>query len=93
MAQKYYVYDTTTGRVGLVSGLVSWEQEVPSGTINGANTNFVLTYTPIATKAVFVYLDGILVQQSKYSVNLGTKTVTFNTAPVAGQDVYVSYNK
>ena len=93
MALLYLVKDTATGKTKALSGAVSWEQETPTGTVNGSNMDFVLAFTPTATKAVFVYLDGLLIPQTLYSVNLGTKTVTFTTAPANGQKVYIVYNK
>lgn len=92
MALKYRALDTATGQEKFVSGTGgTWNQEVPSGTINGVNTDFVVVNTPQYSDAVFVYLDGAIVPKSRYSVNLGTKTVSFTTAPSNAQDVYIVY--
>lgn len=75
-----------------VSG-ASFEQETPSGTINGVNTEFTLSRTPAGAKAVILFLDGdILAQGSgagKYTTT-GT-TITMGTAPALGQSLYAWY--
>lgn len=69
----------------------TWKQEVPTGTINGVNTVFTLAFEPNLADSTFVYLDGMIVPNTKYTLNLPAKTVTFNVAPAAAQDVYVVY--
>lgn len=67
--------------------------EVPSGTVNGSNVTFTLTYTPI-TNSVSVYLDGFIQTvggENDYTIS--TATITFTTAPAKGQTVTVSYIK
>lgn len=63
------------------------------GTGNGSTTAFSLAHTPSSTSAVLVFRNGLLVTQGEgsdqYSVS-GT-TVTFNTAPAAGQTVNAWY--
>lgn len=67
-----------------------WEGEVPSGTINGSNTVFTLAQTPVENEAVDVYLDGLKqIPTTDYSIS-GT-TITFVSAPVAGQNLRVDY--
>lgn len=66
-----------------------WTQETPSGSVNGSNLVFTLAFTPDDSEGVEVYLDGLL--ETDYSIS-GT-TITFTTAPVAGQTVRVFYQK
>jgi hypothetical protein len=67
-----------------------WEGEIPSGTINGSNTVFTLAQTPLEGESVDVYLDGLKqIPTTDYSIS-GT-TITFVTAPVAGQNLRVDY--
>jgi hypothetical protein len=65
-------------------------KEVPSGTINGSNTAFTLTYAPTSNDSIDVFVNGILQRlTTDYSVS-GT-TLTFVTAPAIAQELYVSY--
>ena len=83
------------------SGNLSWstfaptyEQETPSGSIDGSNVSFTLSYTPTANSAVQVYLDGIFQEQGSgkdYTVS-GT-TITFATAPSLGQALIAIYTR
>ncbi len=67
-----------------------WEDETPSGTINGSNTVFTLSQTPLEDAAVDVYLDGLKqIPTTDYSIS-GT-TITFVTAPSIGQILRVEY--
>lgn len=65
----------------------SFLQEVPTGTINGANTTFTVSHAPAAAQSLILYVDGIKVPYGagagKYTVS-GT-TITTGTAPATGQ--------
>lgn len=64
--------------------------EVPTGTVNGSNTNFSLSQAPLEDAAVIVMLDGLIQDLiTEYSIS-GT-TITFVTAPAVGQKVLVQY--
>lgn len=63
-------------------------KETPSGTVNGSNVTFTLSFSPVAA-SLAVYVDGIL--DTAYS--LSTNTITFTTAPAVGQTVYAMYLK
>lgn len=91
MAILFEVLDTATGKKKFQSSQLLFEQETPTGAVNGVNQEFVVTFTPVSANAVFVYVDGLLVKNSLYAVNLGLKKVTFTTAPSPGQDVYITY--
>jgi hypothetical protein len=67
--------------------------EIPSGDINGVNDTFVLANTPGAG-TVSVYLNGLL--QAPGMTNdytIVADTITFNTAPLTGDVLLVSYVK
>jgi hypothetical protein len=67
-------------------------QETPSGTVNGSNLNFTLSFTPHSQGAVMVFVDGLLKDQgTEYS--LTGVTVAFATAPALGQSIKVWYIK
>lgn len=58
------------------------DNETPSGTINGSNTNFTLAGTP-TTGSLMLFLNGaFLTQGVDYTVS--GSTITFAVAPVAG---------
>jgi hypothetical protein len=57
------------------------------GTGNGTKVAYTTSATPLNPQSIFVYLDGGIT--SAWSL-LGN-VVTFNTAPAAGQEVYVQY--
>jgi len=70
-----------------------FEQEVPSGAVNGSNKIFTLSKNPHATKAVIVLINSqVQYQVSDYTVD-SSGVITFVTAPVLGQEPYVFYMK
>jgi hypothetical protein len=84
--------DTVTGKMKYQSSTVTFAQEIPTGTVNGSNADFVLVNTPVAAQAVFVYVDGqIKYITTDWTINLGTKTITLAAPPQLGQTVYVVY--
>lgn len=69
-----------------------FEQEVPSGSVNGVNTSFALSATPHSAKSVVLSVDGLIMRQGlDYSVS--GSTISMTTAPVAGQQLYAIYLK
>jgi len=67
------------------------DREVPSGTINGVNDTFTLAATP-ASGSEHVYLNGILQDAgASDDYQISGDTVTFNSAPLTGDKVLVSY--
>ena len=68
-----------------------FEQEVPSGSVNGSNVSFALSFLPHA-KSVTLSVDGLIMRQtSDYSIS--GSTITMTTAPVLGQQIYAIYVK
>lgn len=101
-----YVFPLTQGASNTFlkndgSGNLSWdsltpayEQEVPSGAIDGSNVTFTLTYTPNPTNSLQVYLDGSLqIRGGGEDYTQSGTTLTFNTAPATGQKLIVVYTR
>ena len=67
-----------------------WTDETPSGTINGSNTAFTLSQTPLENETVNLYRDGLkLTEGSDYS--LSGSSITMTTAPSVGQTLRANY--
>lgn len=66
------------------------DKEVPTGSINGVNTAFVLAATP-ASGSEHVYKNGILQAGSGVDYTLSVATITFVVAPETGHKIVVSY--
>lgn len=67
-----------------------WVQEVPTGTVNSSNVTFTLSTLPREPDAVQVYINGIR-QRNITDYTISNSTITFATAPVTDQNVYVEY--
>jgi hypothetical protein len=65
--------------------------EVPSGTVNGTNTNFSLSTTPASSAGVVVILDGI-VQYNGSDYTVSGTTITFSSAPATDSTIFAYYN-
>lgn len=65
--------------------------EVPSGTVNGSNTAFTLSGTPVANASVIMVLDGVT-QTNGTDYTVSGTTVTFTTAPASGTEIVAIYN-
>ena len=84
-----YTQDTSSGLT--TANFV--DKEVPSGSINGANTSFVLANTPTAGTE-HVYLNGILQESGAGNdYTISTATITMLTAPLSGEKLRVTYRK
>lgn len=69
---------------------VTFEQEIPSGTVNGSNVTFTLSQTPYSAKNVHLFLDSRpLVFTTEWSIS--GVTITMVTAPAVGQQLYAYY--
>lgn len=69
------------------------DKEVPTGSINGSNTNFTLANTPVAGSE-HVYLNGVLQESgggNDYTIS--GAAITMLTAPTSGEKIIVSYRK
>jgi hypothetical protein len=68
-------------------------REVPTGAINGVNTAFTLASSPVAGTE-HVYLNGILQNEGgSNDYTISGANITFNSAPLAGDVLLVSYVK
>lgn len=66
-------------------------RETPSGAINGTNVSFTLANTPV-TGSVRVVLNG-LEQEAGDDYTISGSTITYATAPIAGDILRVSYTR
>lgn len=68
-------------------------RETPSGSVNGANTSFVLAFTPVSGSES-VFLNGILQEPGAGNdYTIATDTITFLFTPATGDKIRVSYIK
>lgn len=67
-----------------------WKKETPSGTVNGVNTAFTLSETPIENDSVDIYLDGLL-QTEGVNYTLSATSITMITVPQLGQELLAKY--
>ena len=65
------------------------QNEVPTGLINGVNTDFVITLDPKAG-SLKVFLDGLL--DMEFTYDGPSKTISMTTAPEPGQQIRAVYN-
>jgi len=90
-ASKTYSLPSITGPVMVSTGLV---QEVPTGTVNGTNLSFTLSFSPAQTASVEVYVNGLLQKQTThYTISGSTITFTSGNAPATASDIVVSYSR
>ena len=67
-------------------------QEVPAGPVNGVNTTFgPLSNTPYSQESVIVFVDGLPVDKSKWSLTGSSIDFDPGEQPLTGQEVYVFY--
>lgn len=95
-------YNTTSGLVRYYDGIAGiWKnigedifsnfvQETPTGTVDGVNTDFVLSSTPANNNVVKVFLNGLR-QRLTDDYTISGDTITFGSAPTTGEIVYVDY--
>ena len=67
-----------------------WVQETPSGTVNGSNTAFTISQTPVEGEAVMVFLNGLL-QKRTTDWTLSGTTITFTVAPATSSTLDVFF--
>ena len=65
-------------------------RETPTGTKNGGNAAFTLTYTPV-TGTEMVFLNGMLQNAGGNDYSIATATITMTTAPVSTDVLLVTY--
>jgi hypothetical protein len=68
------------------------QDEVPTGTINGTNLTFTLTYDPDPDISLKVFLDGVLLtKDTHYTVSTTTITFIEPYQPQTGQTLFATY--
>ena len=67
------------------------ENEVPSGTINGVNTAFIITYTPVSG-SVKVYWNGMRMKVG-VGYTISDVNITMTLPPETGDTLVVDYRK
>lgn len=55
-------------------------KETPTGAINGTNTTYTLTYTPVSDTGTLIVNRSLFVEGVDYTVTRSTKTITMTTA-------------
>lgn len=69
-----------------------FEQEVPSGTVDGSNVTFTLSAVPAYDKSLHVYING-LIQRQGTDYTISSQTITMTSAPTSGSEVYACFIK
>jgi hypothetical protein len=91
-------YNSTTGLIRYYDGVAAEWKPVGSqiigdqerlGVGDGLTTIFSLSTVPLNDDAIGLYLNGVLVEKTDYSVS-GSQ-ITFNTAPAVAQVVYAKW--
>lgn len=81
----------TSGTAVWVTFPLKITREIPTGDINGVNTDFALSSFPeLGSEEVF--LNGILQNESSNDYTIAGVTLTFEQAPLTNFTLLVSYN-
>lgn len=75
--------------IGSSSG--TWVEEIPSGTVNGSNTIFTLSNTPV-DDSYTITVNG-LVRTKTTDFSISGSTLTFTWAPATGSSIFAIYQK
>lgn len=67
--------------------------EVPSGTINGINTTFTLSYAPSPATMLLLFRNGVFQTAGGEDYTLSGSTITYVTAPATGEKHIAVYQK
>lgn len=93
-----HYYNSTDGTIRFYDGVAAEWREVGGGVItnqqrlgigNGVNLNFSVSTIPLNDESISVYVNGLRVEKTEYSVS--STLITFVTAPAIGQIVYASW--
>jgi hypothetical protein len=66
------------------------DSEIPGGTINSTNVSFQLNHTPSTSASLKLYKNGVLLMKTA-DYTLSGSTVTFSSAPQAGDTLVADY--
>jgi hypothetical protein len=87
------IYEVSIGSANSLGSsppvLPIFQQEVPTGAVNGINNVFNLSLTPKSNTSLLVFVDSLPLPTSQWNL-IGT-TLTLTTPPATGQTVYVFY--
>jgi hypothetical protein len=68
--------------------------EIPTGSINGSNTTFTLSFDPTPPTSLMLYRNGLLLRQDpSCDYTLSGSTITFNRAPNTNSNILATYVK
>ena len=81
-------------RKTLHRGGISLEWEIPTGTLDGANTSFTLSSPPYTSSTVMIFVNGVLQKSGDGNdYTISGKTITTITAPPSGSVIWAFYRK
>lgn len=86
---EHNALETTVG--GKVAASTFVDNETPTGTVNGSNVTFNLSFTPVAG-SVQLYKNGMR-QKITASYSISGSTITMVVAPETGDELYADYRK
>lgn len=66
-------------------------QEVPTGTLNGVNKIFTLSFTPSPAASLVVYLNGVEQLPGGIHITVSGATIIFTTAPISTDLLRATY--
>jgi hypothetical protein len=69
-----------------------WVEETPSGSINGSNTSFTLSFQVDDTADCFLWVNGLLNFYTTHYTISGT-TLTMTYGPATDSDLRIKYQK
>lgn len=88
-----FIYDSTQARWVIKSGAGTSKlvlpTVIPTGLVNGSNTAFTIPSEPVSEDSVTVFIDGVALLPSEWSI-VGA-TITLTTAPAIAQTIAVQY--
>lgn len=64
--------------------------ETPSGTLDGSNTLFTLTYSPVNLPAIWLFLNGVF-QEPTSDFTVTGSTITYAVAPSSTDEHFIIY--
>lgn len=86
-------YSTSTHTFSLATVLSGTfaDNEIPTGTINGANTTFTLAHTPSPAGSLNCFENGLQQRAGGADFTLATATITYAVAPPTGTTLICDY--
>jgi hypothetical protein len=88
---QYQLQNPQAGGCG-AGGVINFaDNEVPSGTINGANVTFTLAHTPNPALSLTCFENGVDQRAAGADFTLATATITYGVAPPTGYTINCNY--